>query len=111
MKKGLSRYLGKEISIYSSYGRPNHLLITGMVNDASCGFIVVGTNPNKLQLPRHAFICKRKLILKKLDTGAQKITTPSYQFFVKTGHNIFTAPNPSGGFKYPNYMSSDKQTF
>ncbi|OGI74369.1 hypothetical protein A2W50_00385 [Candidatus Nomurabacteria bacterium RIFCSPHIGHO2_02_40_30] len=101
MKKGLSKHLGREISIYSS---PDHLLITGVVQSATCGFIVVGTNPNGLQLPRQAFICKRKLILKKIYNWKQK--TPfsplRYRFFVKTGHNIFTAPVPRmGGFNYP----------
>jgi len=107
MKKGLRRYLGKEITIYSS---PNHLLITGVVKYAKCGFIVINTHLDRL--PRHAFICKRKLVLKKLDNGTQKTPFSPYRFFVKRGHNIFTAPSPyfffvktgHNIFTAPNYM-------
>mgnify|MGYP001563775202 CR=1 FL=1 len=91
MRKGLNGFVGEEINIYGTNGA---LLIKGVVHSASCDFVVASTHPD--WIPSYVYICKRKLILKKLK-GVRKDTL--YQFFVKTGHNISAAP-ASGGFKY-----------
>lgn len=91
MRRGLSSFVGKRINIYNSFGE---LLITGVVNDAKYGFIVA--NPHPDFITRYAYVCKRKLVLKKFK-GVQK--EKQNNFCVKIGHAIFTQP-ASKGFKY-----------
>ena len=88
MKRGLGRFVDKTITIYDLTGT---LLINGVLNDASCGFVVVNNQHSHL-FPKYAYVCKRKLVLNKLN-GVQN------HFCVKVGHNIFT-PSTSSGFKY-----------
>ena len=95
MKKGLARFLNKQISIYSnSYTPLGKLEIRGILKLGANGFLEI--KEDAPFYPRTAYISKRTLIKRKRIYARQK---RCYEFFTKGNYDIFTKPNP-GGFEY-----------
>ena len=93
MKKGLTRFLNKQISIYSnSYTPLGKLEIRGTLKLGANGFLEI--KEDAPFYPRTAYVSKRALIKRKR-TEQDKC----YKFFIKGNYDIFTKPS-SGGFEY-----------
>src|SRR3990167_97269 len=95
MKKGLARFLNKQISVYSnSYTPLGKLEIRGTLKLGVNGFLEI--KEDAPFYPRTAYISKRTLIKRKRCCATGDIR---YAFFIRGNYDIFTKPNP-GGFEY-----------
>ena len=95
MKKGLARFLGKYIAIYTSLGGSCGMPeIIGTLELGENGFLVVKEMFSITYYLRTAYVSKRALIKRKR-TEQDKC----YKFFIKGNYDIFKKPS-SGGFRY-----------
>jgi len=95
MKKGLARFLGKYIAIYTSLGGSCGMPeIIGTLELGENGFLVVKEMFSITHYLRTAYVSKRALIKRK-----RAKQDKCYKFFIKGNYDIFKKPS-SGGFRY-----------